>query len=297
MKVVFRLVIFTDSLGWHEKQLQDACRKLDVEPVFASLSECSFSDRPEFGGLSIPGLENSLPEGVFVRSVSAGTFEQVTLRLGILHALSEMSVKVVNSAKVIERTVDKSMTSHLLRRNGVATVPSWAFESEESARSCLEKTLSDNRILVLKPLFGSQGRGLKQIRVQSDLPPPDEVDRVYYLQEYIPSSDRFWRDWRVMVVNGQAICAMERRSRQWITNRAQGAECLPANLDAEPLNLAARAAAAVGADYAGVDLIRTTHGEWLVLEINGVPAWQGLQSVSEVNIAHSFVAHIVGLGQ
>ena len=37
------------------------------------------------------------------------------------------------------------------------------------------------------------------------------------------------------------------------------------------------AAAAVGADHAGVDLIRDRSGGLQVLEVNGIPAWRGLQ--------------------
>lgn len=280
-----RIVIFTDSDGWHERQLREAFRQIDADTVLVSLSECSFSDQPEHGGLIIPGMDGALPDGVFVRSVSSGTFEQVTLRLGYLHALAEMSVKVVNSAKVIERTVDKSATSHLLRRHGVATVPSWTFESQDAVRQCLDTARSKSKRLVLKPLFGSQGRGLRLLESEAEIPDPQEVSHVYYLQEYVPSHDAFWRDWRIMIANGKSLCAMERRSDQWITNRALGAECRAAHLSAEPLELAQRAAQAVDADYAGVDLIRSADGQWLVLEVNGVPAWQGLQSVSESDIA------------
>ena len=49
-----------------------------------------------------------------VRSIPAGSFEQVTLRLGLLHALAALGVAVVNDARGIERCVDKSMTSFLL---------------------------------------------------------------------------------------------------------------------------------------------------------------------------------------
>ena len=283
-----RIVVFTDARGWHEKQLESAFLGVGAKPHFVSLSQCRFTDHTDFGGLIIPGLNNVLPQGVFVKSVSAGTFEQVTLRLGFLHALAAMSVSVMNSASVIERTVDKSMTSHLLQKEQVATVPSWTCESRESATQQLEMLLSEGKKVVLKPLFGSSGRGLRLIESTEDLPRPEEVNHVYYLQEYIPSKDSYWRDWRVMVVNGKAICAMERRSDQWITNRAQGAQCLSAKLDFEPQQLAERAAVAVGADYAGVDLICTKEGKWLVLEVNGVPAWQGLQAVSEVSIASQF---------
>ena len=79
--------------------------------------------------------------------------------------------------------------------------------------------------------------------------------------------------------------------------RAQGAQCFPAQLEAEALELAQLAAHAVGADYAGVDIIHSESDGWLVLEINGVPAWRGLQEVSEVDIAKSFAALIVVLVQ
>ena len=185
------------------------------------------------------------------------------------------------------------MTSHLLKRHQVETVPAWTFESRQLALELIRSKTSQNRQLVLKPLFGSRGRGLKLIRSESDLPEADTVNGVYYLQEFIPSQGDVWRDWRVMVVGGNAVCAMERRSELWITNRAQGAQCFPAQLEAEALELAERAAHAVGADYAGVDIIHSESDGWLVLEINGVPAWRGLQEVSDIDIAKSFTTLIV----
>ncbi len=283
-----RVVIFTNANGWHERELVDAFRNIGVEPFLASLANCSFTASVEFGGIRIPGFQGELPSAAFVRGIAAGSFEQVTLRLGFLHALSQMSVRVVNSAKVIERTVDKSMTSHLLIRNDVATVPAWTCENKEHALELVRDSVRWNRKLVLKPLFGSRGRGLELIEKESDLPDEETVNGVYYLQEFVPSDDNYWRDWRVMVVDGDPICAMERRSEIWVTNRARGGECLPAKLPDEALSLAAQAAAAVEADYAGVDMIYTHRAGWQVIEINGVPAWRGLQEVSDTEIARAF---------
>ena len=283
-----RVVIFTNANGWHEKKLIDAFRDIGVEPSLASLANCAFAPSAEFGGIRIPGFQGELPSAAFVRGIGAGSFEQVTLRLGFLHALVQMSVRVINSAKVIERTVDKSMTSHLLIRNGVSTVPAWTCESKEHALELVQASVRLKRKLVLKPLFGSSGRGLELIDAESDLPDEESVNGVYYLQEFVPSDDHYWRDWRVMVVDGNAICAMERRSEFWVTNRAQGAECVPAKLPDEALALAVHAAAAVEADYAGVDLIHTHRAGWQVIEINGVPAWHGLQEVSDTDIARAF---------
>jgi glutathione synthase/RimK-type ligase-like ATP-grasp enzyme len=108
---------------------------------------------------------------------------------------------------------------------------------------------------------------------------------VWYLQEFIERGAGAYRDWRVLVVQGRARAAMQRVSEHWITNRAQGARCEPATLDPELARLAEAAAAAVDIDYTGVDLMRDRDGRWWVGEVNGIPAWQGLQRVTDVDIA------------
>ena len=54
--------------------------------------------------------------------------------------------------------------------------------------------------------------------------------------------------------------------------------------------MAVAAADAVGADFAGVDIVQSTDGRLFVLEANSMPAWSGLQSVVAVNIADAIVA-------
>ena len=61
--------------------------------------------------MAIPGFEGQLPDAAFVRSIAAGSFEQVTLRLSLLHALRELGVAIYNDARAIEKSVDKAMTS------------------------------------------------------------------------------------------------------------------------------------------------------------------------------------------
>lgn len=283
-----KIVIFANSLGWHERVLVEAFKSENIDASVVSLANCQFCDRKLFGGLTIPGFEDSLPHAAFVRGIAAGSFEEVTLRLDVLHALGEMTVKVINPARVIERTVDKAMTSHLLNRQQVPSVPAWTFTSQEAALEHIDKLCKREFQLVLKPLFGSRGRGLKLIESVTDLPDEESVNGVYYLQKFIRSKYEFSRDWRVMVINGKAVSAMERRSENWITNRAQGATCLPAQLSSEVLQIAEDATKAVGADYAGIDIICTENGQWLVLEVNGVPAWYGLQEVTDKSIAKLF---------
>src|SRR6478752_6891883 len=100
----------------------------------------------------------------------------------ILPALQEFGIPVWNNARAIERCVDKSMTSFLLARAGLPTPATWAAESFEAAAEIVRQETSP---LVLKPLFGSQGRGLKLIYSPEELPPPAAVSGVYYLQRYV----------------------------------------------------------------------------------------------------------------
>ena len=93
---------------------------------------------------------------------------------------------VVNDARAIERCVDKSMTSFLLARAGLPTPPTWVAQSAEEARAhCAQRGGGRGIALVLKPLFGAQGRGLRLLDGGDDLPEPEEVAGVYYLQRFV----------------------------------------------------------------------------------------------------------------
>ena len=57
--------------------------------------------------------------------------------------------------------------------------------------------------------------------------------------------------------------------------------------------MAVRAAAAIGADYAGVDLLPARDGRVYVLEVNGIPGWEGLQRATGLDVAGAIVDHVV----
>ena len=232
-----------------------------------------------------------------MRGIAGGTFEQVTKRLGVLHALRELGVPVYNDARAIERSVDKSMTSLLLHAARIASPPTWATESAAHAQRIVMRESAAGHALVLKPLFGSQGKGLQLVGdvqgVHHALPALDKAfGGLAYLQRFIaPAHDDIAQpgfDWRVLVVGGRARTAMRRVSVHWIHNVAQGARCEPAALAPALVDAAERAAQALGMDYAGVDLMPSPTGIQ-VIEVNGVAAWQGLQRVTGFNIARAIV--------
>jgi RimK family alpha-L-glutamate ligase len=289
------IIIFSDTDGLHEAKLASAFQKHGAVSSRISLMDCQLNYSKDSSGLIIPGFDNHLPDAVFIRAIPAGSFEQVTFRLDILHALKESDVLVYNDGHAIERTVDKGMTSFLLARAGVSSPETWVCESREEAELIVRRETSQDQKLVLKPLFGNCGRGLLLLDADSVLPELEEVNGVYYLQKQINTIDGKGRDWRVFVIGNQAVAAMERISDHWITNRARGGKCFPAVLTPEIRELAEAASRAIKMNYAGVDIIRDAEGNYLVLEVNSVPAWRGLQSVIEKDISQMLADDLMSL--
>jgi tetrahydromethanopterin:alpha-L-glutamate ligase len=272
----------------HARSLIKRLEALGARASFVELSAVTFSTLHP-GGLVLPGFGPHLPDGVIVRGIAAGSFEAVTRRLGVLHALREHGVLVWNDARAIERCVDKSMTSFLIARAGVPTPDTWTVEGRpEALRIARRETIRGP--LVLKPLFGSQGRGLKLIGAAGELPDEGAVASVYYLQRFVGGPGPEHSDFRVLVSRGRIVAAMRRRAAHWITNVKQGGRPEAAKLDEELAALAIRSATAVEADFAGVDILVGGDGKPYVLEVNSMPAWRGLQSVSGVDIAHAIAA-------
>jgi RimK family alpha-L-glutamate ligase len=278
-----RIALFLEeeSGNWHVRRLAEVMRARGADVVVTSLPRCAF-DTQLASGIEIPGFDGGLPDAVFVRSISAGTLEQITFRLGILHALRESGVRVWNDARAIERCVDKSATTFLLHKAGIPTPRTRTMETQPPAVAYVEEA---QRPLIYKPLFGSQGKGLLRVDEAAGLPAPEAADSIYYLQDFVPPSGATFEDWRVIVTRRRVVAAMARRAGSWITNVHQGGAPSAHEPSEEMAQLARSALAAVGADYGGIDLIRTPDGRLLVLEVNSNPSWRGLQSVSEVNIA------------
>ena len=291
-----KIPVFTDDPGWHGDRLKEAFAVRGYQAIFISLKDCFFDLTANSRGVVIPDFD-PLPRFAFVRGVPGGTLQQVIARLDILHALEMLGVKVYNTGRAVERTVDKAMTSFLLHHHGIATPDTWVCESRQEAHEVMAREISEDKPMVIKPLFGSQGKGVRLIKKGEALPVPMEahVDGLYYLQRYVDSGEGAWHDHRVFVIQGKAIAAMVRHGESWVNNVALGGRCEAVAHDGELGALAEAAARAVDIDYCGVDIIRDRHGKLYVLEVNSIPAWKGLQGVVGTDIAQALVDDCLGL--
>lgn len=230
---------------------------------------------------------------LLVREIPGGSLEQVIYRMDALHQLENAGLRVVNSPYAIEKMVDKYYTLSLLQQAGVRVPETRITEDFTQAMDAFQAL---GRDVVVKPLFGSRGIGMVRV---TDADTAGRVFRalqlgsyVYYLQQFIPHNNR---DLRVMVVGKECVAAMERVADSWKTNLATGA--LPVGAELSPIvgDICLKASRTLGADYCGVDLLRSESGELFVLEVNSMPAWQGLQQVTSFGIADVIVEYCLGL--
>ncbi|WP_281800613.1 RimK family alpha-L-glutamate ligase [Methylocystis echinoides] len=282
-----RVVVFTDKLDWHVDHTLAAFRALGATPVAVRLSACRIdTSRPH--GLVLPGF-HALPDLAIVRAIGDGSLEAITMRLGVLHALEALGVPLLNAARAIERCTDKSMASFLLAQAGLPTPETFATQSPAQARAIARRECAGGP-LVMKPLFGAQGWGLRLIETENDIPSLEEARGVYYLQRFVGPSRPPYEDMRILVSRGAVVAAMKRRSSHWITNVRQGARPVAVAPTVAERDMALAAAQAMGTVFAGVDLIVGADGAPMVLEVNSMPGWSGLQRITAFDIAGRLAA-------
>jgi RimK family alpha-L-glutamate ligase len=289
-----QIPIFTDEAGWHGAQLIQAFKARGVHAHCVPLQACLINMSGLGPAIIIPG-HTALPQAVFVRGVAGGSLQQVVTRLNVLHMLAMQGVLVYNDGRAIERAVDKAMTSFLLGMHGVKTPATWVSESRQQAQQIRHEAQANQQELVIKPLFGSQGLGVRKLPFAEVLPVPMQqfVDGVYYFQQLItPPTDADGsasHDYRVFVIAGQVVASMKRSGAAWLNNLSSGGLAKAYVANQAMTDLALAAASALNMDYCGVDIMQAQSGEYYVLEVNSMPAWKGLQSVTEQNIAQLLV--------
>ncbi|MBK8817453.1 MAG: RimK family alpha-L-glutamate ligase [Methylococcaceae bacterium] len=285
MTISGRIAIFTDDSGWHGKVLTQAFARFGFSCAYVSLTECRLNIDRQAIPVFIPGFEQALPDAVFVRGVPGGSLEEVVFYLDILHALKLLSVPVYNNGHAIERSVDKAMTSFLLQKAGLPTPPTWVLRNRDEAIELAERELKVGHYLLSKPLFGSQGEGIRRIEKMTDLFWLTASNGVYYLQRFVRCRGDGFSDYRVFVINNVAVAIMRRCGKSWLNNVARGATCEAIDLDPKIAELAVKAVKTLKMDYAGVDIIEDRAGQYTVIEVNSIPAWKGLESVVHMDIA------------
>jgi ribosomal protein S6--L-glutamate ligase len=309
-----QVLILSARTGWH---IDELCRALStrghqarVAPYESLVAEFR-SDRSDRSDCSLlfrnananvpngsndPNDSNALAfDAVLARIIPNGSLEQIIYRVDALHWIEGRGIPVVNSPRAIERSVDKFYTTALLQQAGLPVPETVVCERADDAMAAIRRMLDGGGEAIIKPIFGSMGHGLVRI-TDAELAwrvvrPLEQMRSVFYVQRAIEHGGR---DVRLFVVGGRVVGAIERTARagDWRTNVARGGSARAIEPPALWHLYATTAAAAVGADYAGIDLLLSPTGEVFVLEVNGIPGWQGLQAATGVDVAAAIIAQL-----
>ena len=291
-----RVVALVSGLGWHVQDLARAAATLaiDFQPVPFPSVVGRVGDGP--AKVLASGIDLARVDGVLVRMMPPGTLEQVVFRMDALHRVADSGVPLLNPPGAIEAAVDKYLALAKLDGAGLRVPPTWAGESAADALDAFDRLGGD---VVVKPLFGAEGRGLVRVtdrevarRVMDALA---RIGSVLYLQRFIRHPGH---DLRAFVLGGRIIGAIRRHAPDddWRTNVAVGGRAEAIDLDADAGRLAILAAKAVGTIMAGVDLIEDPGRGLLVLEVNAVPGWRALSAATGVDVACAVLGELLARG-
>ena len=285
-----RIALLSGGDGWHIRDLIRAAAELGhvAEPVdFRRVVAAVGTDAlptPE-----APTLDDV--DAVIVRTMPPGSLEQVVFRMDRLHALAARGVPILNPPRALEVCVDKYLALNRLSAAGMRVPETVVCQHADAALAAFEQLGQD---VVIKPIFGSEGRGMVRVTdpeiAWRTFRTIERTQSVLYVQRFIPHPG--W-DLRAFVLDGRVLAAVRRLGNgDWRTNVAQGARAEPVTLSGEHEALAISAAEAVGVIAAGVDLLPGPDGEWYVIEVNAVPGWRALAPATGVDVARLMIEHL-----
>ena len=272
--------------SWHVRDLLRASRNLgltvDVLPFDAL--RVSVEDRT-----SQTPLDQY--DAVVVRGMPRGTLEQMIFRMDVLGEYARRGGTVVNSPRALEIAIDKYLALSRMQQSGLPVPQTCVCQT---AAAAIEDYHALGGDVVVKPLFGSEGRGMQRVRcdgtavqVIGDLVAETGV---VYLQRFVEHPGY---DYRLFVV-GERVWAIRRSNPDdWRQNVKLGAVATPVEVTGELLGIAHRAMQAVGTTVAGVDVLPAKSGGFYVLEVNAVPGWKSLSEVAGKDIAEQVLRHVL----
>lgn len=282
------IVVLGREDSWHVQQIAEAGRRLGRVMRIVPFERLRGDAGGDDAKLRCGDFNLLDAASVIVRGIPPGSLEQVVFRMDALHRLEAAGVEVLNPSKAIECCVDKYLATSRLHAAGLPTPRTSVCEGLDEALAAFTE-LGGN--VVVKPLFGSEGRGILRLENPSlayrVLRTIVKTQSVVYLQEWV---DHPGFDVRVLVLDGRVLAAMKRTAvGDFRTNVSCGGRFASFELSEAWGTLALRSAAAVGARFAGVDLLTDRDERVFVIEVNSVPGFQAILQTTTVDIPAELV--------
>lgn len=214
--------------------------------------------------------------------------------------LKNKGIRVFNDPEVIETCDNKAnqyiqLAKHQIPMPKTIIAPKVypAFTIRDSGY--YEKVLESLSLpMIIKEGRGSFGMKVYLIETEEDF--YEKVEELrgidYVFQQFIATSKG--RDVRVNIVGGKIVAAMYRHSEtDFRANITNGGTAEVVTLTAAQEKIAIQAAAAVGAEFAGVDLLFGENETPLVCEVNAAAHIRNILNVTGINVADAMIQYIL----
>lgn len=231
------------------------------------------------------------PDGAISRGIGINKIKKIFFRVDIYRSFEYAGIPIINSSSCLEKATNKMLSTLLLKKYGIPTPETIICENYNDA---IEAFSTLGRDVIVKPLFGSKGRGVTRVMDEGFAEilfyHLAENDEPYYIQKYYEHENK---DIRALVIDDQVIAAMKRVSKSWRTNIAKGAIGYPIHLDSEAEELAIKSSIAVEGQITGVDLIRSKENGYSVVEVNAIPGIIELQKTTKIDLANEIAKYCI----
>jgi ribosomal protein S6--L-glutamate ligase len=287
--VLMRFAVLTAVDSWYFADLRRAAAD---RHNLTALSFRALGSRVIGSDIQVESQQASLNafDAALVRTMPPGSLEQVVFRMDALGSLAAAGVPVVNPPRAIECAVDKYLTTARLAGAGLPVPRTVACQTVEDAMAAFDSLGGD---VVLKPLFGSEGRGIARLNDEAIAERTFRLlvpmGGILYLQEFVPHHGH---DLRLLLIGKHVLAARRVNDLDWRTNVSRGATAEAVEPRDEWIQFARRAAEVVGASIAGVDLLPGRDGRIYVIEVNAVPGWRALATALKKDVAAMVLDHL-----
>jgi ribosomal protein S6--L-glutamate ligase len=213
--------------------------------------------------------------------------------LAVLRQFEIQGVYPLNESVAIGRSRDKLRALQILAREGIG-LPVTAFAHGPRKAEDVIKEVGGVPV-VIKLVEGTQGVGVILAETEGSAKSIIEAFSAanvnIMVQEFIREANG--SDIRAFVIGGEVVAATKRVGRpgEFRANIHRGATAVRVELSAEERHTAVRAAAAVGLNVSGVDMVRSARGP-LVMEVNSSPGLQGIESATGIDVADLIIGFL-----
>ncbi len=270
-----RILVPYSRLRPEEKMLKAAAERLGIPVDFQDASSLSWPG----------GFDAKAGDAAICRCVGQ------THNLALARLLESRGVRTINPSSVMTLCGDKIATAACLDAAGI---PQPKYSVAATPESAVDAAESMGYPVVFKPACGSWGRLLAKVTdrngaeaVAFHKAAMGPSHSVFFLQEYV---EKGGSDLRAILVGGEPVSLMRRKSDHWITNTARGGMPVPCEMPDGMSALLRRVASVIGGDFLAVDLFETEEG-WTVNEVNGQPEFHGSVEATGVDLPGKVLQH------